>query len=366
MLTFAMLIACTPKTVEPSTTAMNVVEPTPTDRPDPVPPMTPEERPAPGRLAADDPGWNYQGRIDHQDPSAPLLIWSGSRIEGTIDATSITAHLEATGETWINVYLDGGLPTVVRLEEGLRDVTIGRALAPGPHTLRITKRTEATDGTLRFHGVTADGTLRPMAEPPFGIEFYGDSITSSYSIECACDEGLPRYKNFDQSYGALTAAAFGAEARAISLSGIGIVRSWWAEDMLDHWNGLQLGDGAWDFFWQPEVVVVNLGQNDYWLGADAKVRSGYTELHGELRAVYPDADILFALGDMNAVASDSPMPGYVRDVVDALTVDGDARVHALVFDYNGHGRHPEVADHRVMADALIAKIREIRPDLAPQ
>ena len=37
--------------------------------------------------------------------------------------------------------------------------------------------------------------------------------------------------------------------------------------MVTYWDSLQNDDHAWDFsLWTPDIVVVNLGQNDYWLG----------------------------------------------------------------------------------------------------
>ncbi|MEN0066972.1 MAG: GDSL-type esterase/lipase family protein [Myxococcota bacterium] len=311
-------------------------------------------------LPADDPRWVYMGRIDQRARTAPILVWSGSSVKGVIDATTITVQLQGSGTNWVNVYVDDEEPQVIELLDGIHDYVVAEGLAPGPHAFRLSKRTEAADGALRFRGVMADGWLEESERPAFGIEFYGDSITSSYSIECACDEALPEYKNFDLSYAALAAEAVGAEARAISISGIGIQLSWWPETMFDHWDGLQLGDGAWDFSWQPELVVVNLGQNDYWLGAGSEIQSTYIDFYDALRDVYPDADVLLALGSMDAVAFGSPMPGYLELAVETLQQQGDDKVHSLVFDYNGHGRHPEVADHEVMADALTSKILEIR------
>ena len=129
----------------------------------------------------------------------------------------------------------------------------------------------------------------------------------------------------------------------------------------------------WDFsLVQPDIVVVNLFQNDSWLvnmpdnesfklrfgtqkPDEEKIIESYKNFVESLRHVYPDAYIICALGSMDATREDSPWPGYVESAVEQL---GDNKISTLFFPFIGKGGHPRVEDNKVMADKLISFIEE--------
>ena len=322
--------------------------------------------PNPVVVEADDPGFQYVGRILAPDPKAPELYWPGSAVRATFEGTSLAITLEDRGDNWVNVQIDGGDAVVVDCEPGEQTYVVAEGLTDGEHTVDVNKRTEAPEGVLAFHGFTLDPG-RHLAAPPapaaWRIEYFGDSITSGMSIESTCDCDDPAYKNNAATYAAVTARALGADYHAISISGLGIVRSWWPATIEDYWDSYQDVDHAWDFtLWTPQIVVINLGQNDKWLGVGGEITLAYVNFVGEVRAVYPDAQIFLALGSMDAVAPGSPFPGYVEAAVARLNTT-DPNVHAVLFDYNGTGTHPSVSDGLVMADTLEAAIREVMPEI---
>ncbi len=110
---------------------------------------------------------------------------------------------------------------------------------------------------------------------------------------------------------------------------------------------------------RTENVVINLGQNDYWLGVGAPITLAYVDFVQKVRGHHPDAQIFLALGSMDAVA---PGSAYVEAAVANLR-RSDPDVHAVVFEYNGTGTHPIAADHQLMSDTLVSAIRAAMPEL---
>jgi hypothetical protein len=314
----------------------------------------------------DDAALRWVGRVDVTDPSSRAMHWPGSGFVTVVDGERLWIEVEDdSGSNRLVVYVDGALVHTAALVAGAQWVEVA-GLGPGPHTVAVSKRTETFEGdiTVRRLWVDATATVVPAPDPAVRFEFYGDSITAGYSVLCACNLGDAEYKAHDLTYAARATRAFGGEHTAIALSGVGIVRSWWALDMFDYWDAVRDADGAWDFGrYEADVVVVNLGQNDYWLGVRDNITPAYAEFGRLLRAAHPSAEIFFALGSMDAVAPGSPMPGRLEAAVDLLVAEGDPAVHLVLFDYNGDGTHPVDAVQQDMADALVAAIAAARPDL---
>jgi hypothetical protein len=157
-----------------------------------------------------------------------------------------------------------------------------------------------------------------------------------------------------------------------SQSGIGVMVSWFPFTMPDFYDQLSAvgnNDSAWDFKrWTPQVVVVNLLQNDSWLiGRDHKLQpepsesqriAAYKTFVQRIRALYPDAYLVCALGSMDATRPGSPWPGYVTAAVQQMQQDGDKRIGTLFLPYTGYGQHPRVSHHRANAARLTAFIRK--------
>jgi hypothetical protein len=149
--------------------------------------------------------------------------------------------------------------------------------------------------------------------------------------------------------------------------------SWFPMIMPEMYDRLDPEDpqSKWDFSRvQPGIVVINLGQNDSWLIEDPEypefkhrfgnkkptprqIMNAYKDFVRKIRAVYPQAQIICALGSMDAVKEGSPWPGYVRTAVKEMN---DPAIHTLIFPYLGKDGHPKVEDHKVMADTLIRYI----------
>ena len=322
----------------------------------------------------------YTGRIDTSDPRAPVLSWPGTAITGNFSGTSLAIVLDDQhGKNFYNVFLDGDTtrPIILQLDKGKKSYLVANGLATGQHSFLLTKRTEGEEGATVFLGLALDDKatlLPPPPRPTRRIEFFGDSITSGMGNE-APDDGEDHHgkdKNNYRSYAAIAARQLGAEAHFTSQGGIGIMISWFPFTMPDFYDQLSAvgdNDSRWDFSrWTPDVVVVNLMQNDSWLiGRDHKLQpepndaqriAAYQAFVERVRSLYPNAYIVCALGSMDATRAGSPWPGYVETAVGTLRAKGDRRIDTLFFPYTGYGKHPRVAQHQANADRLSAFVRQ--------
>lgn len=331
-------------------------------------------------VAPDNKQLQYTGRIDFADRARPMLSWPGTSIAGNFTGASLAVKLDdQRGKNFFNVFIDGDYskPFIIEARPGSASYAVATGLKPGAHSFLITKRTEGEEGGTFFQGLElADGAalLPPPARKQRRIEFFGDSITSGMGNESPDDgpDDRLRDKNNFMSYSSITARALNAEAHIISQSGIGVMVSWFPFTMPDFYDQLSAvgnNDTKWDFkSWTPDVVVVNLFQNDRWLidrekrlspmPSDAQRIDAYRVLVQKIRALYPRAYIVCALGSMDAVQQGSKWPGYVRSAVDQMQQSGDQRIDTIVFPWNGFGGHPRVQQHQTNAALLTDFIRK--------
>lgn len=328
-------------------------------------------------VAPTDSRLQYAGRIDFTHPGGPQLSWPGTSIEGNFSGTSLAIKLDdQLGNNYFNVFVDGDntRPIVVRAEKGSKRYLIATGLAPGAHSFKVTKRTEGENGATVFEGLELGGDGKMLAPPQRKqrrIEFYGDSITSGMGNEAAdrAKDNVASEKNSFMSYAAITARNLDAEAHVISHSGIGVMVSWFPFTMPDYYDQLSAvgdNDTRWDFSrWTPDVVVVNLLQNDSWLVEkrmapppdDSQRVRAYRDFVAKLRAHYPQAYIVCALGSMDAVRPGSKWPGYVRTAVEQMQREGDQRIDTLVLPFTGYTAHPRVRHHQANAALLTAFVK---------
>ncbi len=331
------------------------------------------------KVSADNPYYLYTGRIDFSDKNTPQLSWPGSSIKANFTGTSLAVILDdQLGKNFFNVIIDGETqhPYVLEAKQGEHTYVITTALKPGKHSLEIYKRTEGEEGATLFKGLVLDkdaSLLKPPARPTRRIEIYGDSITSGMGNEGA-DNGadhLLSEKNNYWAYGAITARNLQAELHTISQSGIGIMISWFPFIMpqfYDQLNAVGNNDSQWDFSrWTPDVVVINLFQNDSWLTdrdrklephpTDAQKIQAYIDFVRSIRAKYPKAQIICALGSMDATATPT-WPGYITAAVERMrSENNDTKLDTIFFDFTGYGGHPRIAQHKANAEQLTAFIK---------
>jgi len=322
-------------------------------------------------VSPSDPRFRYEGRFDLSDVNSPVVIWQASRIRLDFEGDTLTLLFDgAKGQSFFNAQVDGS-ETIVEIREGSRPrgATLS-GLGRGCHHLVLFKRSEADAGTVRFRGVQLAAGAQAWASPPaaykLAMEFLGDSITVG-----ACNEDGDadqwadrRTHNSALGYAALTAAAFSADHRNIAVSGMGVATGWVGVKAGEIWDRLYpiASSARADLHaWTPQVVFVNLGENDdsfpraHGQPFPAGYTDGYVAMARAIRAAYPSAHIVLLRGGMFGGAQSEPLRKAWEAAVTQLQATDKAASHFAFTHWSNN--HPRVADHRAMADELIAWLK---------
>ena len=328
-------------------------------------------------IAPSDDYIQYTGRINFDNPNAPIFYWPGTYIKAKFQGTSLTIKLDdETGDNYYNVIIDDQVqaPVIIDCERGAQDYVVAENLDDGEHTIWLFRRTEGFSGPTTFLGFVLDVDKKLVAMPPKShrkIEFYGDSITCGMGNEAADDaedENNAQRNNF-LAYGAITARNLDAEYHCIAKSGIGIMISWFDLTMPEYYDRLNPHDmtSRWDFSrWTPDVVVINLFQIDSWLidrldpvPDEKDIIAAYMDFLGQIRSHYAESHIFCTLGSMDATRDGSPWPRYIQSAADQFSQqNNDAKIYTYFFEYLGFDKHPRVRHHQKNAAELTAFIKE--------
>lgn len=184
-------------------------------------------------------------------------------------------------------------------------------------------------------------------------------------------------ENFMKSYAYLTAQELDADYDVVCYSGYGIISGWSNDDERNRdWLMPRLYDlvvegheQTWDYESHPcDVVVVNLGTNDFTYTGYDKTRmgqfsSGYVVFLTRVRARNPQALIICTLGTM--AGSEQLYPTVEHAVRHYTDLYGDEHIACLQADpidmeADGCGTdgHPNEVTQRKNADKLVDFIRE--------
>lgn len=323
----------------------------------------------------------YSGRIDSSKSDGVKMYWSGSTIKLNFEGKSISALIEDDkGDNYYNIIVDNGEPLIFRPDTIKRLHQLASDLSEGKHTIEIFKRTEWDRGTTSFYGFQINGNARVLSREPIPrrkIEFYGNSITSGYAVEDFSGNDSPdsTFTNNYLSYAAIVARNFRADYHCICKSGIGITISWFPQIMPEIYDRINPTDenSHWDFSrYQPDIVVINLFQNDSWLvhlsehgmfkmrfgdkaPDDAYIINAYQDFVARIRNHYPDAHIICTLGSMDAVKEGSKWRYYVEAAVASLN---DKMIYTHFMPYLKASTHPTIKHHEEMANDLMVFIEE--------
>jgi Carbohydrate esterase 2 N-terminal len=331
-------------------------------------------------IKCNDPHLRYMGRLI-VNPDSVALSWPGSSIDINFRGTGVKAMLwDEHGENYFKVIVDGKVLPDIQMDSVKHLYTLVSGLPAGKHHLELFKRTEWVFGKTWFYQFDLDPNTTIAKAPPVKkrkIEFYGNSITCGYAVfdTTGQDRGTPPFQDNYLSYAAITARHFNANYSCIARSGIGILISWFPQIMPEMYNRLY-GDEAepeWDFSkYTPNVVVINLFQNDSWLvlksehpefkhrfGTTAptatQIVNAYQNFAQDIRSKYPNAYIICALGSMDATKEGTPWPGYITKAVNSLH---DKKITTLFFPYKNTPGHPQIAEQQAMANELIRYINK--------
>lgn len=317
---------------------------------------------------------SYEGRVI-VDKDAAQLMWPGTSVTLSFVGTAVSAVIrEADSANYYNIILDGDSIRKIHFDTVKRTYVLAENLRYGTHSVQLFKRTEWDKGKTWFYGFVLDGKtklLQPGTRPRRRIEFYGNSISCGYALEDRTgDSWAGYYENNYEAYPAITARHFGAQYQCIAKSGIGIMVSWFPLIMPEMFDRTDPADALskWDFSkYVPDVVVINLLQNDSWLvnkpdheqfknrfgtrppTEDSIVRA-YKNFVETIRTKYPRAQIICMLGNMDITRKGSSWPGYVQKAAGLLN---DKKVFTLFVPYKETPGHPKAAEQKALAQSLI-------------
>lgn len=321
----------------------------------------------------------YAGRVDVLEDNKAVLIGTAASVTFNFSGKKCAVTLQSI-DSWehhnyVALELDGQYIGKVRVEKGApQSFTIKVTSKQKVHTLTIYKATEATMGNVLFTGTTAKlMTITSVKKKK--IEYIGDSITSGAANDPStipCDQG----EYFDHhngyfAYGPIISRDIDVDYLLSSVSGIGIYRNWNDEGpevpiMPDVYENLYLtketSKPKYDFSFQPDIISIALGTNDFSNGDGKKERlpfdpekyvSNYTSFIKMLYKHNPNVQL---------VLTNSPMVNGEKAIVfeeclNKIKAEFDTdKTHKpiLIFKFkpmtpSGCSGHPNIEEHKTMA-----------------
>lgn len=319
---------------------------------------------------ADDPNVNYVGRVLFDGAGAARFDWVGTAFRFRFSGNSCAVRASDTKKSFYLVFVDGKAVGEAVVEGSDRQILLAEGLEAGPHTLMAFKRTEAGEGATTLHAIVLPSGGRLL--PWFGsterrIEFIGNSITCGFGADTADPDAryCPETENAYHSYAAIAARYFGADCTMIAHSGQGVVRNYGDPEplsectMLDRYGKVFDDPDApdWNFAsWRPHVVVIELGTNDFSVGATLDPEdfaSGYLRLIAAVCRAYGSVPVLCL---SSPLSSDDALFAAVRRA--AAAAGDNVRFVPILPSILDHGSdvgagHPNYSGHRKIAMALI-------------
>jgi lysophospholipase L1-like esterase len=306
--------------------------------------------------------------------------WPGIYFESAFRGTEVFFRIGA-GDQDLHITLDNATPMpLISPAPGIYRVS---ALTLGPHQIRIDVISESQDAPNTFGGFAITREEKPLNAPHRRrqIEFIGDSHTVGYgntsSTRTCSTKQVWSATDTSQVFGALVARHYDADYQINAISGRGIVRNYdgsvgdplpvaWPWVLFDKKNLYS------DTAWQPEVIVISLGTNDFttalhsgekWKTRDqlhADYEATYLGFLQTLRARDPHAYFILWATDME----DGEIESEVQKVVDHWKARGETRVAFLPINgltFTGCHFHPSIVDDRTIADRM-EKTIDTAPD----
>jgi lysophospholipase L1-like esterase len=326
-------------------------------------------------FAADHSFIQYTGRIDFTNPRLPRFWQPGVYI--TIKFTGKKCEVILNDEVlwkknhnYLEIVVDG-VAKRIQTRSAHDTIVAAENLSEGVHTLVIVKNTEANIGYLEFVGVRCNKLIKPGKKPWRKIEFIGNSITcgtGSDASAIACGKGVWQDQhNAYLSYGAITSRTLNAQYHLSAVSGIGLMRSCCNMSIImpEVFNKISMRNDTinWDFKrYQPDIVTICLGQNDG-VQDSAAFCSNYSSFLTTLRKYYAKSTFILLSSPMADDKLRKFMRNSISSVINRMNKLGENKIYSYIFEKQfagGCDYHPDVREHRLIADELTIFIKKIK------
>jgi lysophospholipase L1-like esterase len=285
--------------------------------------------------------------------------------------TQVSMNLnDGNNKNRFTVVVDGGTPKTITTS-AQTTISLASGLASGNHDLVVWRNTEASIGVSEFSGLSGfsngGALLAAPSAPDRRIEVIGDSLSVGAGVEgtsTSCSPSIDAFTNNYLAYGSVAARAVQADVVTIAWSGIGVYRSYGgtAPTMPQRYDyAIPNDDTAWDFSkYQPQVVVINLGTNDFSAGDPGQPYvDAYVSFVEHVRSKYASAN--FILIDMYG----GDRLTAINNVVSALKAAGETKVQTLSFssvpnNNTACNQHPNTAAQNAMGGLLAARLESLQ------
>ncbi|HIS22137.1 MAG TPA: family 20 glycosylhydrolase [Candidatus Cryptobacteroides intestinipullorum] len=328
-----------------------------------------------GMVRADAPEVRYIGRTMVSDAGHVDYDWTGTYFTTILNGNRLDAEISVTGESWFNVFADGKFLKKFGISSADTVVTVVSGLDEGRHVVMVQKCTEGEYGKVSVNGFILPhdcGLERPDTASGRHIEFIGNSLTCGFGTE-GKDRDEPfkvSTENCNLSYAAIVSRYFGADYTMISHSGQGAVRNYgdslrvseicMQERML---RTFDMDTLRWTPSYRPDLVVVNLGSNDFSVPPcpmEEEFVDGYCNLLSQVRTLYGDVPVICVCPPTVS----EPLAGYLVKVAERMK---GSPVHVIELTkglYNstsdlGSVWHPNYSGQIKMAMGLIPYISTV-------
>ena len=322
-------------------------------------------------IKGSNPKVTYIGRTEVSEDGSVSFDWSATTLKLKFKGKTLVMACSSTKKDYFNLWIDGEQKAiedkVVKVAgDTLITLFTTKVKKVTEHTVILQKRTEGEQGTVTISEFTTDGTfLQAPAPKPRLIEFIGDSYTCGYGTEALhrSDPFRPEEENPARTYADILARMYGAEAVHISHSGRGIVRNY--GDYNEHENMVKLyaqtfdqfKEDAWSPTYEPNLVVIYLGTNDFSVEKQPSLRAwcaNYKKLLQKVREFHgPNVPILCLASPCNELMDDYVQAAVERcgleKVYFASILPG---CHRMDDEDLGASWHPNYNGHRKIASVV--------------
>lgn len=316
---------------------------------------------------ADNPMFQYVGRIDFSNPKMPRFwspgVYIKAKFKGSYCELIVNdQELWGKNHNYLEIVIDDK-PVRIQTSTKNNSIVIAEGLPDKEHLVIICKNTESNIGWLEFVGLKCATLLPLSAKPIRKIEFIGNSITCGAGSDQSvvpCGKGVWHDQhNAWMSYGPTVARSLNAQWHLSAVSGIGLIHSCCDMNitMPPVFDKVDLrGDSlVWNFNnYQPDVVTVCLGQNDG-IQDSVKFCSAYVTFIHSLRGHYPRAQIILLTSPMGDKQLTAVLKNYLSGIQLYLKKQGDKKVDTYFYKqqyHNGCDSHPDLAEHQLIAKEL--------------
>ena len=280
-----------------------------------------------------------------------------------------TNEKEGSDNTYFTVYIDGERQNMryeAHFGETLLEIADFKTYSE--HTLRFVKQTESNYNLCEIKSISFEGELlsKPQKREKY-IEYIGDSL--SCGMGAIGEKGVPfpqssLWEDVTKGYTYLSAEALGVDYSIVSESGIGLAGSWFDPlfEFYPAWSYKRNKTLKYDFARIPDLLVINLGTNDFYLNCDLKIcpldefRQKVKEFILFVRGAYKkDIPIVWVSRFMRLGES---YVGAIDEVISDMGGES-AGIYRLDVTQSAGGAqgHPNVSGHATASNELVEFIK---------